>query len=85
MGHVPVLLNEVVAGLAPRDGDLIVDGTLGGGGYTRAILQAADCRVIGIDHMYAALDEALRHGALAAADAAGEAKYPGFHNADAVP
>ena len=49
MGHVPVLLNEVVAGLAPRDGDLIVDGTLGGGGYTRAILQAADCRVIGID------------------------------------
>lgn len=49
MGHVPVLLEEVVAGLDPQAGDVIVDGTLGGGGYTRAILAAADCRVIGID------------------------------------
>ncbi|HET8726096.1 MAG TPA: 16S rRNA (cytosine(1402)-N(4))-methyltransferase RsmH, partial [Alphaproteobacteria bacterium] len=47
--HLPVLVAEVVAALAPRDGAIIVDGTFGRGGYTRAILQAADCRVIGID------------------------------------
>jgi len=47
--HIPVLLNEVVAALAPRDGDTIVDGTFGRGGYTAALLAAAPCRVIGID------------------------------------
>ncbi len=47
--HIPVLCDEVVAAIAPRDGDLIVDGTFGAGGYTRRLLEAADCRVIGID------------------------------------
>ncbi|MFK8250229.1 16S rRNA (cytosine(1402)-N(4))-methyltransferase RsmH [Ancylobacter terrae] len=47
--HLPVLLDEVVAHLAPRDGGVYVDGTFGAGGYSRAILNAADCRVIGID------------------------------------
>ncbi len=36
--HTPVLLDEVIAALAPRPGDVIVDATFGGGGYTRAIL-----------------------------------------------
>jgi 16S rRNA (cytosine1402-N4)-methyltransferase len=48
-GHLPVMLNEVLALLAPKDGEHYVDGTFGGGGYARAILQAADCRVLGID------------------------------------
>ncbi len=47
--HLPVMLSEVIAGLAPRDGAFYVDGTFGGGGYARAILEAADCRVLGID------------------------------------
>jgi len=47
--HIPVLLNEVTTALAPRAGGVYVDGTFGAGGYTRAILAAADCRVIGID------------------------------------
>jgi 16S rRNA (cytosine1402-N4)-methyltransferase len=48
-GHQPVMLHEVVAAIAPRDGGHYVDGTFGGGGYSRAILEAADCRVLGID------------------------------------
>lgn len=38
--HIPVLLEEVVAALAPRPGDVIVDATFGAGGYTRAFLDA---------------------------------------------
>ena len=48
-GHVPVLLHEVVALLAPRDGGIYVDGTFGEGGYSRAFLEAARCTVWGID------------------------------------
>jgi len=48
-GHAPVLLAEVIAALEPKAGGLYVDGTFGGGGYTRAMLEAAACRVIAID------------------------------------
>lgn len=48
-GHLPVMLAEVLTALAPADGDVIIDGTFGGGGYTTAILQAARCTVLGID------------------------------------
>lgn len=48
-GHLPVMLAEVLKALAPADGDVIIDGTFGGGGYTTAILQAANCAVLGID------------------------------------
>jgi 16S rRNA (cytosine1402-N4)-methyltransferase len=47
--HLPVLLDEAVAALAPRDGGIYVDGTFGAGGYSRALLAAAHCRVIAID------------------------------------
>lgn len=49
MSHIPVLLPEVLAALSPTDGENYVDGTFGAGGYTRAILAAADCHVLGLD------------------------------------
>jgi 16S rRNA (cytosine1402-N4)-methyltransferase len=49
MSHIPVMLAEVLANLNLRDGGHYVDGTFGGGGYSRAILEACDCRVLGID------------------------------------
>lgn len=48
MGHAPVLLAEAVGALAVKPGGLYVDGTFGGGGYTRAILEAGG-RVIALD------------------------------------
>jgi 16S rRNA (cytosine1402-N4)-methyltransferase len=66
-GHVPVMLSEVLGALAPRDGAHYVDGTFGGGGYTRAILEAADCRVLGIDRD----PDAIARGAALAAQFAG--------------
>ena len=49
--HVPVLLQEAVAGLAPKSGGLYIDATLGLGGHSRAILGASapDGRVIGFE------------------------------------
>ena len=47
--HRPVMLAQVLAALAPRDGAIIVDATFGAGGYSSALLDAADCTVWGID------------------------------------
>ena len=56
--HKPVMLDEVLAALSPRDGGIYVDGTFGGGGYTRAILEAADCTVYAIDRDPEAIERA---------------------------
>tara|TARA_R110002167_G_scaffold90163_1_gene243095 strand:+ start:1506 stop:2486 length:981 start_codon:yes stop_codon:yes gene_type:complete len=47
--HRPVLLAELLAGLAPADGEIYVDATFGAGGYSRAIVEHANCRVIALD------------------------------------
>ena len=47
--HVPVLLSAAIEALNPQDGEVYVDGTFGAGGYTRALLDAADCNILGID------------------------------------
>lgn len=57
--HIPVLCDQVVAALAPRSGAVFVDGTFGLGGYASALLEAADCRVFGIDRD----PDAIRRGA----------------------
>ena len=46
--HIPVLLDEVIAGLEPQSGETHVDGTFGAGGYTRAILSSG-ARVYAFD------------------------------------
>jgi 16S rRNA (cytosine1402-N4)-methyltransferase len=47
--HVPVLVEAVLAALSPYDDALYIDATFGGGGYSRALLAAARCRVVAID------------------------------------
>ena len=66
-GHNPVMLAEVLETLAPRDGAIYVDSTLGAGGYSRGLLEAAACRVCAIDRDPSAI---ARGAALAA-------RYPG--------
>lgn len=47
--HIPVLLDSVLQALCPRDDEIYVDGTFGRGGYARAILNSAKCRLYGMD------------------------------------
>ena len=47
--HFPVMLPEVLKALNPQKGKLYVDATFGNGGYSEALLQAADCRLIALD------------------------------------
>ena len=47
--HKPVMAREVLAAIEVQDNNIIVDGTFGAGGYTRAFLQAANCTVYAID------------------------------------
>src|SRR5918997_4091694 len=65
--HVPVLLSEVVAGLAVSAGEIHVDGTFGAGGYTRAILEAGAAHVYAFDRD----PDAIRAGAECADESGG--------------
>lgn len=47
--HKPVMLREVIEQMAPEDGKIYVDATFGAGGYSRALLESAECRVYAID------------------------------------
>ena len=64
--HIPVLVRPVVEHLDIRDGGIYIDGTFGAGGYARAILAAADCRVLGLDR-----DQSAVANAFGLVDAAG--------------
>jgi 16S rRNA (cytosine1402-N4)-methyltransferase len=47
--HVPVMLGEVVQLLDCKPGGVYVDGTVGGGGYSRSILERGAELVVGLD------------------------------------
>jgi len=49
MPHKPVMLTEMLDSLGPKNDGIYIDGTFGAGGYSRAILRAADCQVYAID------------------------------------
>ncbi|HZI33868.1 MAG TPA: 16S rRNA (cytosine(1402)-N(4))-methyltransferase, partial [Candidatus Binatia bacterium] len=55
--HRPVLAAEVVELLAPHPGSLVVDGTVGGGGHTEAILKTG-ADVLALDQDPDAIAEA---------------------------
>jgi 16S rRNA (cytosine1402-N4)-methyltransferase len=72
-GHIPVMLEEVMNFLQPKVNGKYVDGTLGGGGHTGALLERSypDGRVLGIDSDINALErvkgrlaEAVQNGRL---------------------
>lgn len=96
--HMPVLLAEVIAALAPRPGGRYLDATVGGGGHALAVLQAAQPGgvLLGIDADPAALaataerlaeaglgqQAVLRHGSFA--DLAALATEAGFTAVDGI-
>ncbi len=51
LGHLPVMLTEVILALSPHPGSFQIDATVGGGGHASRILEAAnpDGRLLGID------------------------------------
>ena len=53
--HIPVLGPQAIAALNIKDEGVYIDGTFGAGGYTRLMLAAANCRVIGIDRDQSAI------------------------------
>jgi 16S rRNA (cytosine1402-N4)-methyltransferase len=61
-GHLPVLVDEVLASLALRAGSSIADCTVGGGGHAERLLEAVspDGRLLGLDADAAAVREASR-------------------------
>jgi 16S rRNA (cytosine1402-N4)-methyltransferase len=61
--HIPVLLDEVIAGLAVAEGETHVDGTFGAGGYTRAIIEKGAARVFAFDRDPDAIHEGEEYAA----------------------
>lgn len=47
--HKPVMLREVVDILSPCDQEIYIDATFGAGGYSRTILEKADCSLVALD------------------------------------
>ena len=92
MGHLPVLSKESIELLQPRPGAVVIDCTLGGGGHSRALLQAIQPggRLLAVDRDQAAVTagrQALPEAVVVQgnfADLERLAAVNGFDNAHAV-
>jgi 16S rRNA (cytosine1402-N4)-methyltransferase len=80
--HIPVLVRRIVEMLAVHDGGDYLDATFGAGGYSRAILAAARCNVVGIDRDQGAVARAA--DLVAAADGRLIVAQDRFSNLDVV-
>jgi len=62
VGHLPVMLEEVMLALSPHPGSFQIDATVGGGGHAIRILEAAnpDGRLLGIDADPRAIDRSMQ-------------------------
>ena len=58
--HQPVLLTEILEAFAPIAGRVILDGTLGGGGHSRALLEKG-AKIIGLDRDGGAIGYCIQH------------------------
>ncbi|KAG1322311.1 hypothetical protein G6F62_010315 [Rhizopus arrhizus] len=58
--HIPVMLSEVLHYLQPREGGIYCDLTFGDGGYTKAILNQCNCKVVAVDQDPTAYEKALK-------------------------
>ena len=54
--HIPVMLREMCEVVSPKENEIYIDGTFGGGGYTQALFAQANCFVIGVDRDEAAYE-----------------------------
>ncbi len=84
MSHIPVLLKEIIDGLALKEGDTVFDATLGGGGHAAEICERIghEGTLIGVD-----LDEeALRRAREKTAECAATVRFTkgNFRNLDVV-
>jgi 16S rRNA (cytosine1402-N4)-methyltransferase len=62
VGHLPVMVDEVIETLAPRSGSLQIDATLGGAGHAERVLEASSPggRLLGLDADEAAIARSAR-------------------------
>jgi 16S rRNA (cytosine1402-N4)-methyltransferase len=49
MPHIPVMLDEVIEHLSPKDKETYIDCTFGAGGYSKKILASCECKLYSID------------------------------------
>ena len=56
--HYPVMLSEIIQILSPSAGGIFVDCTFGGGGYSKALLNFPNTKVISFDRDMDAIPKA---------------------------
>ncbi len=80
--HTPVLLAEVIEGLRPEKGNIIIDATLGGGGHAAALCSAAHITLVALDADQVALDRGMTALKQSGSDCAVHMVHSNFRSLD---